>query len=569
MNLEVIGFCSIQNLSIVLENNGINLIKGPNGAGKSTFLNAISWCIYGKTLKNVKDVNTLPSWQPKGYKGTMVKLSFERQGSIHQIIRCQNYSAKVEDAKGANRLIYLIDGAQVKEKSKPKIQELIEKDLGSSFRLFKNTITFGQRLQRIAEESGPDKKALFEEAFEIGYITIAKNIATQMKREAQTKYEQVHFELKSLVDSYEEVKKSYSQIRENEKNYKSLFRQQVQKIENQIKLRHEKLVALEKRLDENLLAKSSKKLDQLKRELKVLNRSELELNQKTSTYSSKKGILALVQSTIDLMKEKQYIKAYSSLILLQAQFIALEKIKESKSSLREKVESLEEICSEQNDIREDLTTIKGEITSLIKEKGNLRLEKISVLSPQYKERREKIKKELKKNQEKYELQKKTLENLNWVISDPLSNSGMKTFIFDSSLEALNDCLYSYSTTIGFNIKFTVDSQSTKRDFITLIEKDGQILQYEELSGGEQQLVNVAMAFALHSITSATLGINLLFLDELFENLDKSNIEIIMDLVKYIGNGKSIYIITHQENFSVSGTNTIKVKKDKGITTIIP
>lgn len=87
-----------------------------------------------------------------------------------------------------------------------------------------------------------------------------------------------------------------------------------------------------------------------------------------------------------------------------------------------------------------------------------------------------------------------------------------------------------------------------------------MLQYEELSGGEQQLVNVAMAFALHSITSVSLGINLLFLDELFENLDKANIEIVMDLVKYIGNGKSIYIITHQENFSISGSNTIKVKK---------
>ena len=58
-------------------------------------------------------------------------------------------------------------------------------------------------------------------------------------------------------------------------------------------------------------------------------------------------------------------------------------------------------------------------------------------------------------------------------------------------------------------------------------------------------------------------------DELFENLDKANIEIVMDLVKYIGNGKSIYIITHQENFSISGSNTIKVKKDNGITTIIP
>lgn len=54
--------------------------------------------------------------------------------------------------------------------------------MGSSFRLFKNTITFGQRLQRIAESSGPDKKALFEEAFEIGYITVAKNIAMVMKK---------------------------------------------------------------------------------------------------------------------------------------------------------------------------------------------------------------------------------------------------------------------------------------------------------------------------------------------------------------------------------------------------
>lgn len=88
--------------------------------GKSSFLNAISWCLYGKTLKNIKDVNTLESWRPNDYKGTMVKIFFEKDGSIHQIIRCQEYKGKVEEAKGGNRLLYLIDGAPSKRKIQTK-----------------------------------------------------------------------------------------------------------------------------------------------------------------------------------------------------------------------------------------------------------------------------------------------------------------------------------------------------------------------------------------------------------------------------------------------------------------
>lgn len=569
MNMEIKGFCSIQDLSITLGTEGIHLVKGNTGSGKSTFLNAISWCLYGKTLKNIKDVNTLESWRPNDYKGTMVKIFFEKDGSIHQIIRCQEYKGKVEEAKGGNRLLYLIDGAQVKEKSKPKIQELIEKDLGSSFRLFKNTITFGQRLQRIAESSGPDKKALFEEAFEIGYITVAKNIAMVMKKETQQKYDEAYYRVKSITERYEDARKSYEKFRDSERNYKKIFREQVNQIENKITLRHEKLVKLEKKFDENLLTKSLKNLDHLKRELIKLKKEELNTNQQLTKITSKKGVLEFIESIMDLLQKGKYKVAYNDLKTLSSHFKSSEEIKDKKFKTQSKIYDVESFCREQEDIKDDITTLKGEITNLIKEKGNLRLERINIISPQYRKQRKELKAKLEKHRKNCETQKKALENLNWVINDPLSNSGMKTFIFDASLKSLNDCLDDYSSIIGFNIKFTVNTESSKRDFVTLIDKDGQLLQYEELSGGEQQLVNVAMAFALHSITSVSLGINLLFLDELFENLDKANIEIVMDLVKYIGNGKSIYIITHQENFSISGSNTIKVKKDNGITTIIP
>lgn len=535
----------------------------------SSFLNAISWCLYGKTLKNIKDVNTLESWRPNDYKGTMVKIFFEKDGSIHQIIRCQEYKGKVEEAKGGNRLLYLIDGAQVKEKSKPKIQELIEKDLGSSFRLFKNTITFGQRLQRIAESSGPDKKALFEEAFEIGYITVAKNIAMVMKKETQQKYDEAYYRVKSITERYEDARKSYEKFRDSERNYKKIFREQVDQIENKITLRHEKLVKLEKKFDENLLTKSLKNLEHLKRELTKLKKEELNTNQQLTKITSKKGVLEFIESIMGLLQKGKYKVVYNDLKTLSSHFKSSEEIKDKKFKTQSKIYDVESFCREQEDIKDDITTLKGEITNLIKEKGNLRLERINIISPQYRKQRKELKAKLEKHRKNCETQKKSLENLNWVINDPLSNSGMKTFIFDASLKSLNDCLDDYSSIIGFNIKFTVNTESSKRDFVTLIDKDGQLLQYEELSGGEQQLVNVAMAFALHSITSVSLGINLLFLDELFENLDKANIEIVMDLVKYIGNGKSIYIITHQENFSISGSNTIKVKKDNGITTIIP
>lgn len=569
MNMEIKGFCPIQDLSITLGTEGIHLVKGNNGSGKSSFLNAISWCLYGKTLKNIKDVNTLESWRPNDYKGTMVKIFFEKDGSIHQIIRCQEYKGKVEEAKGGNRLLYLIDGAQVKEKSKPKIQELIEKDLGSSFRLFKNTITFGQRLQRIAESSGPDKKALFEEAFEIGYITVAKNIAMVMKKETQQKYDEAYYRVKSITERYEDARKSYEKFRDSERNYKKIFREQVDQIENKITLRHEKLVRLEKKFDENLLTKSLKNLEHLKRELTKLKKEELNTNQQLTKITSKKGVLEFIESIMGLLQKGKYKVAYNDLKTLSSHFKSSEEIKDKKFKTQSKIYDVESFCREQEDIKDDITTLKGEITNLIKEKGNLRLERINIISPQYRKQRKELKAKLEKHRKNCETQKKALENLNWVINDPLSNSGMKTFIFDASLKSLNDCLDDYSSIIGFNIKFTVNTESSKRDFVTLIDKDGQLLQYEELSGGEQQLVNVAMAFALHSITSVSLGINLLFLDELFENLDKANIEIVMDLVKYIGNGKSIYIITHQENFSISGSNMIKVKKDNGITTIIP
>ena len=86
--------------------------------------------------------------------------------------------------------------------------------------------------------------------------------------------------------------------------------------------------------------------------------------------------------------------------------------------------------------------------------------------------------------------------------------------------------------MGFRIEFNIDLGTARKEFFTLIERDGQIIDYDELSGGEKQLVNVAMAFAMNESLTMSKGINLAFLDEVFESLSSDNVEVVTSLIRH-------------------------------------
>lgn len=75
-----------------------------------------------------------------------------------------------------------------------------------------------------------------------------------------------------------------------------------------------------------------------------------------------------------------------------------------------------------------------------------------------------------------------------------------------------------------------------------------------------------MAMAMHESLSMSKGINLLILDEVFESLDKENIEIVIDLIKKTSENKSIYIITHQDSLPLGNAKILSVDRKEGVTT---
>ena len=152
----------------------------------------------------------------------------------------------------------------------------------------------------------------------------------------------------------------------------------------------------------------------------------------------------------------------------------------------------------------------------------------------------------------------------WAYSEPFGNNGIKAFIFESSLSELNNLLSSYSEVLGFNIKFMVDLNSSRKDFVVNINLEGVEVFYEELSGGQKQLVNLAMALAMNQIITQSKGVNIAFLDEVFESLSYDNIEVVIGLIKKVYREKTLFLITHLESLPIPNSKILNVKREHGI-----
>ena len=176
--LTVEGFGSlIEYREFNLDRVGLNIMRGPTGAGKTSIPSALAWGFYGTTLKTKPTVQTWDKYQTESFKGTLVRIDFKKGNDSYSVIRCISYKKKIFDKKkGGSGLYILKNNIPVEsERNKTDKQSYIQNLLGYSYDLFINSIIFGQKLKTIIEESEPNKKKIFDKAFEVGLIDKAKD----------------------------------------------------------------------------------------------------------------------------------------------------------------------------------------------------------------------------------------------------------------------------------------------------------------------------------------------------------------------------------------------------------
>lgn len=560
LNLEAEGFCSIESLHLQLNPTCTILIKAPNGKGKSTILSSLVWAIYGKNLKGVSEVNTWKQVRPKDYKGTKVQVYFQKDSHTYKIVRCQKYDEVLEDgAKGKDRLIFMKDGDIVDIKGKGKIQDFINREIGLSYTLFMNSIMFGQGIKRLIQESNSDKKKIFEEVFDLEFLNLAKGIALQDKNNLISQINEVEHESQMLKKELEANKEAYFDMRDREKS----FKQKIKEERRELKQDREKLTKL-------LIEKQKQIKDEVDASLqiKIKKQNELILDLRSKIKDAKNlsnvPLKKVIKELVIQLEAGHYKRALRDAKSIYKAFSDLDKYDKEYQEALERLEELSSVNDRYKKLKSDCDDIASDIASIDEDLAKLKQEKLKVMSPKYKQKLKEIRKNLRKVDEDFHNKELELENYNWLIDDPLGNNGIKAYLFDSSLDRLNSTLERYAQVLGFRIEFTIDLGTARKDFVTLIERDGQIIDYDELSGGEKQICNIAMAFAMNEALTASKGINLAFFDEVFESLSSDNIEVVISLIRHTFSDKTLFLITHHDSLPLGNTKILQVEKVNGL-----
>lgn len=562
-NIIIEGFCSIPYIELNLGSKGITVIRGATGEGKTTILSALVWGAYGKNLKGKSDVNTWEKYRPKNYNGTKVEIYFGKDGKTHKITRCLKYKGEVNGAKGKDRLIYEIDAVEVSEKDKGEIQALINADLGMSYSLFMNSILFGQGMKRLIQESSSYKKDLFEEIFELEYISKARDIAKGYYTEALREYNEISQKYSSSKEKKQSIQRMLDDLKKQANHVKN-------DLSSRVKVLEKKLSLLAKAKKENELNETVTYKNHIEQRIQEARDNQKELLNKINDAKKKTRVSLeeFIGVIIKLLKRGDIKNSLKRLMEVKKAFGDIERLQDKYSKLadkisnyRDKLEELRDQEYEANKVQRDIDLTHVEIKKLLSEKRagvNLGLIK------KYKTQLSTLSDKLQSIESEMEEKRAKVDNYKWVMDDPLGNRGIKAFLFESSLDILNETLESYSEVLGFSILFYVDIQGVKKDFNTQIIMDGIEVSYEELSGGQKTLVNIAMAFAMNEVMTKAKGINIAFLDEVFENLSSEYVDLVIGLIRKIYKDKTLYLISHHESLPISNARVLTVTRERGL-----
>lgn len=215
--LEIQNFLTIKEAKINLADRGLHLIQGvnaddssasSNGAGKSSMVDAICWCLFGLTAREVKGDAVVNLGAKKECKVTL----FVTNGtSEHRITRYRKHST------GKNTLeVFAQDpGGEVETNlsrgTDAETQKLLEKILGCSYEVFMAAVYSGQEaMPDLPKMKDRELKTLIEEAAGMQRIERAYeasrerfNLDKMTATSAQSYMEGAHMEHHSAKEAHD------------------------------------------------------------------------------------------------------------------------------------------------------------------------------------------------------------------------------------------------------------------------------------------------------------------------------------------------------------------------------
>jgi|ETNvirnome_2_130_1030620.scaffolds.fasta_scaffold00177_19 exonuclease SbcC len=520
--VEIKNFYSVKNIVLNFDKfKGVILVEGKNkdtggsnGSGKSVLIEAVVWGIFGRTIR-------------KSTEEALVNSQNKRECVVRITV---NNDMVIERGKKPTHLRFIVGGEDRSQANALETQKLIDETLNTNYKVFLASTVFGQQNTMGFVNATPDDKR-----------TIIKNFL-------------------NLDDLFA--------LRESVKYLKSQYSQTIKK-QNAIVAEHEiSIASFDKKLKD--LSKLREEVEGKYDEAALSMSLQEVISLETSNKSNRDNIAAakkkIHNSTVDVETLRIKLKNPKKLDYCTECGQPVEK-RASPEQLERDLDYAKQIVAEQE---EEITSSEAQITPLPISSSEyhkvIDYNQLKKESDTFEGLREETKEKIQRAHDikqdynnKYEIMRF------W--EKAFSEAGLVKYIIRNILNYLNGKVNFYLSHLSKG-KFFIEFNEELKETIT---HAGREVHYISLSGGEKRKIDLAVLLGLQKLLalSSKDESNLMFFDEIAENLDQDGLDGLYILLSELKKEKTLFVITHNNYLKslMDNVKTLTITKSKGTSTL--
>lgn len=602
--IKIRGFLSYGDYDtiITLDNLGPTLITGEitidadnvnpedvsNGAGKSNIVNAILWCLFGKTMHSSNPGDKVINWYTKN--GCAVEIEFKNGDKL----------TRTRDVNGRNELLLVKNGEDVSLGTTTMQQEGLEKELDLDWEIFCGSTFYTQFGKSWMEMSDVKRREALEREFHLDRIMLYAEVCQEKINKVESEQRKLNdivrnkkIFIENLNGEIARLKKASSEFETNKiarlrtaaETLKQLMTSRDSISQIDIDALSEKWTTYNSAIQTITMHKSE--LDTKQKDISKIERA----------MGSAETMVHMIESNVEKIKSKEgktcsecgqpWTKSCveslmnPELVKLETQRSILNNLTDDLSAKKLEIENIKQLIitteQETNKQKPDMTigganTNNREYTSRCKmvENQKTQISNIKAETNTYTLSISELEDQVRNNQDEIvEIDSKirkfdtVVKHYNYIHKAYSDRRKIKSYVLKEYIPYLNKRISYYLDKFGLDLKL---------EFTDALGIKSNLWGYEYSCGGERKRMDVAIMLALFDLHTVMYGrqCNIVVLDEAERSLDKHGVNCLINIIKedIAEQVDSVLIISHRNDMKGAFSSEIKVIREDRFSKIL-